>query len=163
MLQLKKPGLWLACFLLPALSVVGFLAWYHGVHGPTGAYLQYRDEFGGANRVLISFTVDKGDIFTPEFFELLREATDEAYFIPGVDRAQVTSIWTPNVRFVEIVEDGFAGGNVVPATFSGSPEDLQTVRENIVKSGRLGQLVANDFSGAIISAQLSAERPAVSR
>jgi len=117
-------------------------------------FLEYREEFGGANRVLISFTLEDGDIFTPRFFELLREATDEAYYIPGVDRAQVTSIWTPNVRFVEIVEDGFAGGNVVPADFQGSAEDLQTVRANIVKSGRLGQLVASDFSGAIISAQL---------
>ena len=117
-------------------------------------FLEYREEFGGANRVLIAFTVEEGDIFNPLFFELLREATDEAYFIPGVDRAQVTSIWTPNVRFVEIVEDGFAGGNVVPADFAGTPEDLQVVKENIVKSGRLGQLVANDFSGAIISARL---------
>lgn len=117
-------------------------------------FLEYQDEFGGANRVIIAFTVDSGDIFTPLFFDLLREATDEAYFIPGVDRAQVTSIWTPNVRFIEIVEDGFAGGNVVPADFQGTPENLRVVRENIVKSGRLGQLVANDFTGAIISAQL---------
>ena len=117
-------------------------------------FLEYQEEFGGANRVLIAFTVDEGDIFDPLFFDLLREATDEAYFIPGVDRAQVTSIWTPNVRFIEIVEDGFAGGNVVPADFQGTEEDLRVVRENIVKSGRLGQLVANDFTGAIISAQL---------
>ncbi len=117
-------------------------------------FLEYREEFGGANRVLIAFTLDDGDIFNPLFFELLKQATDEAYYIPGVDRAQVTSIWTPNVRFVEIVEDGFAGGNVVPADFSGTPEDLEKVRENIVKSGYLGRLVANDFSGAIISAQL---------
>lgn len=41
--RLKKLELWLACFLLPVLSVMGFLAWYHGVHGPTGTYLQYRD------------------------------------------------------------------------------------------------------------------------
>jgi predicted RND superfamily exporter protein len=123
-------------------------------------FLQYQDEFGGANRVLIAFTVDEGDIFSPLYFELLREATDEAYFIPGVDRAQVTSIWTPNVRFIEIVEDGFAGGNVVPADFSGSAEDLRVVRENITKSGRLGQLVANDFNGAIISAQLLEIDPA---
>ncbi len=123
-------------------------------------FLEYQDEFGGANRVLIAFTVDEGDIFNPLFFDLLREATDEAYFIPGVDRAQVTSIWTPNVRFIEIVEDGFAGGNVVPADFQGTEEDLRVVRENIVKSGRLGQLVANDFTGAIISAQLLEVDPA---
>lgn len=117
-------------------------------------FLEYQDEFGGADRVLIAFTVGQGDIFTPEFFEILRKATDEAYFIPGVDRAVVTSIWTPNVRFIEIVEDGFAGGNVVPAEFAGTPEDLAIVRDNIIKSGRLGQLVASDFSGALISVQL---------
>jgi predicted RND superfamily exporter protein len=123
-------------------------------------FLEYREEFGGANRVLISFTLEEGEIFDPLFFEILRDATDEAYFIPGVDRAQVTSIWTPNVRFVEIVEDGFAGGNVVPADFQGTPDDLRVVRENIVKSGHLGRLVANDFSGAIISAQLLEIDPA---
>ncbi|MCC5806741.1 MAG: MMPL family transporter [Opitutales bacterium] len=123
-------------------------------------FLEYQDEFGGANRVLIAFTMDEGDIFDPLFFNLLREATDEAYFIPGVDRAQVTSVWTPNVRFIEIVEDGFAGGNVVPADFQGTEEDLRVVRENIVKSGRLGQLVASDFTGAIISAQLLEVDPA---
>jgi predicted RND superfamily exporter protein len=117
-------------------------------------FLEYQEEFGGANRVLIAFSVEEGDIFQPQFFELLKEATDEAFFIPGVDRARVTSIWTPNVRFIEIVEDGFAGGNVVPADFSGSADDLAVVRENIIKSGRVGQLVANDFSSAVISAQL---------
>jgi hypothetical protein len=123
-------------------------------------YLQYQDEFGGANRILIAFTVEQGDIFNAKFFELLRRATDEAYFIPGVDRAQVTSIWTPNVRFTEIVEDGFSGGNVVPANFAGTDADLARVRENVIKSGRVGQLVANDFSGAIISAQLQEVDPA---
>lgn len=123
-------------------------------------FLQYQDEFGGANRVLIAFTVEKGDIFQPRFFELLRRATDESYYVPGVDRAKVTSIWTPNVRFIEIVEDGFSGGNVVPADFDGSAEDLRLVRENLMKSGRVGQLVANDFSGAIISLQLQEVDPA---
>jgi uncharacterized protein len=123
-------------------------------------FLQYQDEFGGANRVLIAFTVRNGDIFQPQFFDLLRRATDESYYVPGVDRAKVTSIWTPNVRFIEIVEDGFAGGNVVPADFDGSPDDLQLVRENLIKSGRVGQLVANDFSGAVISLQLQEVDPA---
>lgn len=123
-------------------------------------FLEYQEEFGGANRVLIAFSVEEGDIFDPLFFELLREATDEAFFIPGVDRAKVTSIWTPNVRFIEIVEDGFAGGNVVPADFDGSPQALAVVRENIIKSGRVGQLVANDFSAAVISAQLLEVDPA---
>jgi predicted RND superfamily exporter protein len=66
----------------------------------------------------------------------------------------VQSLFTPNVRYVEVVEEGFAGGTVIPADFKNTPEDLARVRENVIKSGKVGQLVANDFSGAIISAQL---------
>ena len=39
-------------------------------------FLKYRDEFGGANRVIIALTVTEGDIFTPEFFKALKQATD---------------------------------------------------------------------------------------
>jgi hypothetical protein len=39
----RRLMVWLSCFLLPAISVAGFQAWYHGVHGPTGTYVQYRD------------------------------------------------------------------------------------------------------------------------
>lgn len=122
-------------------------------------FLDYQDQFGGANRVLIALSVKRGDIFSETFFELLRHATDEAFFIPGVDRASVTSLWTPNVRFIEIVEDGFAGGNVIPPDFDGSEEVLGQIRENIEKSGRLGQLVAIDFSAAVVSLQLQEINP----
>jgi len=117
-------------------------------------FVEYQSEFGGANRVLIALTVPEGDIFTPEFFAALKGATDDVFFIEGVDRSRVKSIFTPNVRFTEVVEDGIAGGNVVPADFQPTPEGLAQVRENILKAGILGRLVANDFSGAIISAQL---------
>jgi len=117
-------------------------------------YIKYRGEFGGANRVVIALMAKSGDIFTPDFFSTLEKVTDEVFFIPGVDRAKVSSLFTPNVRFTEVVEDGIAGGNVVPADFSPTPEGLDQVRKNILKSGIVGRLVANDFSGAIISAQL---------
>ncbi|MCZ6675275.1 MAG: MMPL family transporter [Verrucomicrobia bacterium] len=117
-------------------------------------FTKYQEQFGGANRIIIALTLERGTIFSKDYLNLLKQATDEVYFVPGVDRAQVTSIWTPNTQFVEIVEDGFSGGNVVPADFSGSAEDLLKVRENIIKSGTVGLLVASDFSGAIIAAQL---------
>jgi predicted RND superfamily exporter protein len=117
-------------------------------------YVEYQKEFGGANRVLIALMAKQGDIFTPEFFDTLEKATDDVFFIPGIDRAQVTSLFTPNVRFTEVVEDGIAGGNVVPADFEATPEGLEKVRKNILKAGILGRLVANDFTGAVISAQL---------
>jgi hypothetical protein len=117
-------------------------------------FIRYQEQFGGANRVVLALMAREGDMFTPEFFATLRQLTDDVFFVPGVDRASVTSIFTPNVRFVEVVEDGFAGGNVVPADFAPTPGGLAMVRENIIKSGRVGQLVANDFSGAIVTAQL---------
>ena len=117
-------------------------------------FVKYRQEFGGANRVLVAVMARDGDIFTPAYFDTLKKVTDEVFFLHGVDRARVRSLFTPNVRFTEVVEDGIAGGNVIPADFEPNEAGLAQVRRNILKAGILGRLVANDFSGAIISAQL---------
>jgi predicted RND superfamily exporter protein len=122
-------------------------------------FMEYRNEFGGANRVLVALRARDGNMFTAEFFNALRQATDEVFFISGIDRSRVSSLFTPNVRFTEVVEDGIAGGNVVPADFQPTPEGLETVRKNILKSGIVGRLVANDFSAAIISAELIESDP----
>ena len=117
-------------------------------------FTKYQAQFGGANRVLVALMTREGDIFTPEFFRELKAVTDEVTFLPAVDRAQVQSLFTPNVRYIEVIEDGFAGGNVIPADFAPTSANFIRVRENIIKSGKLGQLVANDFTGAIVAAQL---------
>lgn len=123
-------------------------------------YLKHQQEFGGANRLLIAIMSRDGDMFTPEFFEALKTATDEVFFIEGVDRARVSSLFTPDVRYNEVVEGGIEAGNVIPADFQPTPEGLAQVRENILKAGIVGRLVANDFSGAIVSAQLIDADPA---
>ncbi len=122
-------------------------------------FMEYEREFGGANRVMVALVAEDGEMFTPEFFEKFERISNRVFFIPGVDRASVRSIFTPNVRFVEIVEDGFAGGNVIPADFAPSPEMFEQVRSNIVKSGEVGRLVAEDFSGAMVWANLLEEDP----
>jgi len=113
-------------------------------------FKKYQEQFGGANRVVIALTPRHGDIFTEDFFKTLKAVTDEAFYLPGVDRSQVTSIFTPNVRYMEVVEDGLQGGNVIPADFVANPAGLERVKQNIIKSGRVGMLVANDFTGAAI-------------
>jgi predicted RND superfamily exporter protein len=50
------------------------------------------------------------------------------------------------------VEDGIEAGNVVDSEFVPTPAALDKVRENILKAGIRGRLVANDFSGALVSA-----------
>ncbi|HXZ47388.1 MAG TPA: MMPL family transporter [Usitatibacter sp.] len=117
-------------------------------------YREYEKVFGGANRVAIALMQDHGDIYTKEYLEKLKALTNDVFLLNGVDRATVKSLFTPNTRFIEVIEEGFAGGNVIPATFQGTPEDLKTVRANVDKSSEVGRTVANDFSGALVVAGL---------
>jgi predicted RND superfamily exporter protein len=117
-------------------------------------YLDHKDEFGGADRLLVAVVARDGNMFTPGFFEALKTATDEVFFIKGVDRSRVQSLWTPNTRYTEVVEGGIEAGDVIPSDFRPDAEGLARVRENILKAGIVGRLVANDFSGAMVSAQL---------
>jgi uncharacterized protein len=109
-------------------------------------------DFRGANRVLVALIAHDGNMFTPQFFTAMRKATDEVIVMEGIDRTQVQSIFTPNVRYLEVVEEGIEAGNVVPADFTPTPQNLALVRDNIRKAGIVGRLVANDFSGALVSA-----------
>lgn len=123
-------------------------------------FLQYSETFSGANNVLVSVRwKGDGDIYNAEFLEVLRKVTDEVFFIPGVRRASVSSLFTPNVRYIEVTEQGYRGDVVVPPHFSGTEEDLQQVRRNTERSGQIGQLVANDLSAAMVHADLQEINP----
>jgi len=117
------------------------------------------EKFRGANRILVSVMDSSGNMFNKQFFDKLEKVTDAVIFIPGVNRASVKSIFTPNVRFVEVVEDGFAGGNVIPADFRPTQDMFERVRANIVKAGVLGRLVAEEFNGAMVWADLQERNP----
>jgi predicted RND superfamily exporter protein len=117
-------------------------------------YREYEKVFGGANRVAIALVQKDGDIYNKEFMGKLKALTDDVFLLNGVDRPSVKSLFTPNTRFIEVIEEGFAGGNVVPATFQGTDADLAKVRENVAKSSEVGRTVATDFSGALVAAGL---------
>jgi predicted RND superfamily exporter protein len=122
-------------------------------------FLQYQSDFGGANKVLVALQNKKGDIYNKEFMETLRKVTEEVFYLEGVERSSVASLFTPNVRFNEVVEDGFRGGNIVSADFAGTPEQLRLVRENLLKSDWIGRLVSNDQSAAMVVATLMENDP----
>ncbi len=123
-------------------------------------FLKYRQELsslGNSLRVIIE-TKD-GDIFTKEFQDALKNINDEVFFMPGVDRSGLKSIWTPNVRWAEVTEEGFIGGTVIPDGFKGTDQDLEVLKSNILKSGQLGTLVGNNFKSALIIAPLQDINP----
>ena len=111
------------------------------------------------NTVRISVEAVEGDIFSKEYMETLRQIHDEVFYIHGVDRSNMKSLWSPSVRWTEVTEEGFAGGEVIPQTYDGSPESLDDLRDNILKSGQIGRLVANNFKSSIIDVPLLESYP----
>jgi predicted RND superfamily exporter protein len=111
------------------------------------------------NTIKISVENKQGSIIDAEYMEALKQITDELFYIPGVDRAGLKSLWTANVRWVEVTEEGFQGGPVIPPTYDGSNDSLETLRQNILRSGTVGSLVANNFQSTIISAPLFEKNP----
>ena len=106
------------------------------------------------NFIRIAVSVDDGDIFSKEYMQALSEINDAVFYLNGVDRSALKSLWTPNVRWVEVTEDGFQGGPVIPDGYDGSDESLEKLRQNILKSGQVGTLVADNFKSTIVYAPL---------
>jgi len=117
-------------------------------------FTNYRDEFGGANRVTIFIENTKGDMFTAEFLTVLEKITSEMLVMDGVDARTVTSLFTPNVNFVAVSEEGFTGSRIVPADFVATPKRIEDVKSNLFKSSEIGKTVAKDLSGALVIADL---------
>ena len=117
-------------------------------------FKKYYSDFGGANTVLFALIQEEGEIYNEGFMSKLEEATNDIFFMPGVDRARVMSLFTPNVTYVENVEGGLAGSNVIPADYSPTPEMLAKVKSNVGKAQVIGRLVTEDQSGALIMSEL---------
>lgn len=122
-------------------------------------FKEYETDFGGANKMLVAIKARQGDIYTGPFLETLRRVTEEVFYIKGVERSSVTSLFTSNVRYTEVVEDGFRGGNIIAADFSGTDAQLAEVRANVAKSDWGGRIVASDGTAALVVATLQERDP----
>lgn len=160
----NRPAVVLICVLISA-----FLFWNAAQVRPETSFekmiplkhpyiermLEHRDDLANlGNSVRISVESVNGDIFNKDYMETLRQISDEAFYIPGVDRSGLRSLWSPNVRWTEVTEQGFAGGEVIPQTYDGSVESLDELRDNILKSGQVGRLVGNNFKSSIVEIPL---------
>ena len=122
-------------------------------------FREYQADFGGANKVLVSVQARNGDIFDAEALARLKAVHDDLFFTPGVDRSSVLSLYSPNTIFMEVVEDGFRAGPVLPANFVPSPRGFDELRANLLKSQWVGRIVASDFSAALVSVTLLERDP----
>ncbi|MDK2349922.1 MULTISPECIES: efflux RND transporter permease subunit [Pseudomonas aeruginosa group] len=114
-------------------------------------FLEYRDELKGlGNAVRVVVENRKGDIFDPAYLQALKQINDELFLTPGVDRANVKSLWMPVVRWNEVTEEGFAGGPVMPDNYSGTSQDIEQLRQNIGRAQLLGNLVGGDYRSSMV-------------
>ena len=131
-----------------------------GDHEFINNYKAYQSELADLGNVIrVIVETEEGDIFTQEFQQTLRQVTDDVFFIPGVNRNALKSLWTPSVRWQEVTEEGFVGGAVVPDGYDGSDDMLEQLKTNVFKSGQVGVLVGNDFKSAIVLAPLQEKNP----
>ncbi|MEN6359755.1 MAG: MMPL family transporter [Smithella sp.] len=114
-------------------------------------YLENKNEIKGlGNALYITVETTGNDIFDPQYLDLLMKITDEAFLIPGVDRAWVKSLWMAGVRWNEVTEEGFMGGPVMPPTYDGSEVSLNQLRTNIARADIVDKLVARDFKSSMV-------------
>lgn len=148
---------WQASKLRPDASLAKMVP----VHHPYIAnYLKFENELRPlGNVVRISVETRSGDIYRREYLETLKKVTDEVFYIPGVDRGNLKSLWTPNMDWVEVTEEGFQSGPVIPKDFDGGAASLQQVRQNVLRSGAVGSIVANDFKSTVVMAPLFERDP----
>ena len=80
---------------------------------------QYRVDLGGADALLVALMqrekAGASDIYNETFLASLKLATTEVEFTRGVDRTRLSSIFTRNVRYLEVVDGGFRSEDVIPA------------------------------------------------
>jgi predicted RND superfamily exporter protein len=117
-------------------------------------FLENRNDVQGGNIVNIAVGSKDGDIFSSEYLEALKKVTDDAFFLPGVSRAGMKSLWTKNVQWRAVTEEGFDGGPVIPDSYDGSPVSVDGVKSNVMRSGQIGRLVANDMKSSIVQLPL---------
>lgn len=124
-------------------------------------YIDNKGELKGlGNNLRIVLSVEEGTLFTPENLRLFEALSDEIFFIPGVDRNGMKSLFTPNTRWRMVTEEGFEGGPVIPGDFDAdSPASIGQVRINMLRAGIVGDLVGNDLKSATIIAPLLDKNP----
>ena len=114
-------------------------------------YKHYDQLQSQGNAIQIAVQADQGSIINANYLETLKELNDEIYLTPNVDRAFMTTLWTPNTRWVSVVADGFTSGPVIDSgSYDGSPAQLSIVAQNIAKTGQIGQLVSDDFTSSMV-------------
>lgn len=116
-----------------------------------------KDDFGGANVLVVGIEFDDGDIFTNERLALIDRVTQAVDNLPGVNHNLVSSVTHRNSRKIWLTEVGSINSQPYFDVTKG-PYDaiaLEGMKADVSANPRVfGPLVAPDLKMALVKAQL---------
>ena len=94
-----------------------------------------------------------GTIWNVDFFKAYKQLTDDIFYLPGVSRESVKSLWTPNVRYIEITPEGTDAQDVITSYIQAdsiTDADIEGIKGKVIRGGFLGRVVSSDMTGALV-------------
>jgi len=114
-------------------------------------FQHYGDLQRQGNAIRIIAEARDGTILNKNYLENLQKLDHDVAALPGVDPGNLLSLWSPNVRWTAVTEDGFTGGPVMPDAQSGDQTAVfASLKNNIGRAGIVGKLVSQDFKSSIL-------------
>ncbi|MCG2576898.1 MMPL family transporter [Dechloromonas sp. XY25] len=127
-------------------------------HGYIKVYNRLKENFGGANMLVMSIEVEQGTIFNDDTLKLIHEATQGIDNLPGVNHNLVTSLTHRTARKVFLDDQGgFASESYYdPLKPTRTVAELEQLKKDVIANPTIyGLLVSPDMKAALIKAQLN--------
>ncbi len=116
---------------------------------------QIRDNFGGANNIIVGVEMEEGDVFVNERLAHIHRLTQAIDSLPGVNHNLVSSLTHRNTRNVWLTETGGINSepHYDPLNKKLNREELAEMKDEVATNPRVfGLLVSTDFKAALIKA-----------
>lgn len=95
----------------------------------------------------------EGDIFDSEYLQLVEQVHTDVALLNGIDRVSLKSLFAPTVRWLAVTPEGFQGDGIIPGSMSyQTPEALEQIKINLLRSPWVGVLVGDNFKSSSVEA-----------
>ncbi|OYW33362.1 MAG: transporter [Methyloversatilis sp. 12-65-5] len=120
-------------------------------------YNRIKENFGGANMIVMAIEVEQGTIFNNDTLKLVHEATQGVDNLPSVNHNLVSSLTHRTARKVFLSPEGsFVSQPYYDPAKSYSADELAQMQRDVIANPNLyGLMVSPDFKAALIKAQLN--------
>ena len=121
-------------------------------------YNRIKENFGGANQIVMVIAVDDGDIFNDTTLKLINEATQGFDNLPSINHNLVSSLTHRTVRKVYVRADGGFGSDAYydAQDPTHTPTQLAQLRKDVLANPQVyGLLVSPNLKAALVRGQLN--------